>query len=186
MLEKSFRAVHLLIILFLILIVFGVLLLLLLRLATWLNKKFPRRPGQKISIAGVAIGGVTDVFASSVLALPVVVFLQVKGSAATASAMGSGGWLYWLEFAIGFGCSGLGGYVAAWIAQHDELLNGLLSSFLSIGIGLYSVLLGKSAQSLLVQALPLAAVPAFALLGGYLRQKQKGIGRAPSIVGPVA
>jgi hypothetical protein len=36
--------------------------------------------------------------------------------------------------------------VAAWIAKHDELLNGLLSSFLCTAIeliGLFSALLGK-------------------------------------------
>jgi MFS family permease len=186
MLEKSFGVVHLLILLFLILIVFGILLLLVLRLATWLNKKFPQRPGRRVSIAGVVIGGLTDVFASSVLALPVVMYLQIKGSAAIASVINSGGWLYWLQLAIGLGCSGLGGYVAAWIAKHDELLNGLLSSILCTAIGLYSILLGKGAQSLRMQILLLAAASAFALLGGYLRQKQKSISRAPGIVGPVA
>src|ERR1700756_5139063 len=99
MLEKSFGAVHLLILLFLILIVFGILLLLVLRLATWLIKKFPRRPGQRVSFAGVVIGGITAVFASSVLALPVVIYLQIKGSAAIASAIHSSSWLYWLQLA---------------------------------------------------------------------------------------
>jgi hypothetical protein len=186
MLERLFSPLHLLVVLFIALIVFGILLLLVLRLATWLNNKFPRGPGQRVSIAGVVMGGITAVFAASVLALPVLIYLQMKGSAAIASAIDSGGWLYWLQLAIGFGCSGLGGYVAAWIAKHDELLNGLLSSFLCTAIGLYSILLGKGVQSLLMQILLLVAAPAFALLGRYLRQKQKSISRTPSMVGPVA
>jgi hypothetical protein len=160
--ERLFGLVHLLILLFFTLVVFGILLLLVLHLATWLIKKFPSRPGQRVSVAGVVVGGITDVFASSVLALPIVIYLQIKGFAAIASAIHSGGWLYWLQLAIGLGCSGLGGYVAAWIAKHDELLNGLLSSFLCTAIGLYSVLLGKDSQSLLAQILLLSAAPALA------------------------
>ena len=76
-------------------------------------------------------------------------------------------------------------YVAARIAKHHELLNGLLSSFLYAAMGLYSILLGKGGQSLLMQILLFAAAPAFALLGGYLRQNQKSISRTPSMVGPV-
>ena len=182
MLEKSFGLVHLLILLFFFLIVVGVMLLLVLRLATWLNKKFPRRPEQRLSIAGVVIGGIIDVFASSVLAVPVVIYLQTKGSAAIAAAIHSSGWLYWLQVAIGFGGSALGGYIAAWIANHDELLNGLLSSFLCIGLALYSILLGKGDQSLFAQILLLATAPAFALFGGFLRQIQKSITRTPGTV----
>jgi hypothetical protein len=144
MLEKYFGLVHLLILLFFFLNVVGILLLLILRLATWLNKKFPRRSGQRVSIAGVVMGGITDVFASSVLAHPVVIDIQAKGSAAIASAIQSGGWSYWLQLAIEFGCSALGGYVAAWIVKHDELLNGLLSSFLCTAVTLYPTCLAKA------------------------------------------
>ena len=91
-----------------------------------------------------------------------------------------------MEMAIGVGCSALGRYVAAWIAQHDEPLNGLLSSFLCTAIGFYSIVVGKGAQSLAVQILFLAAAPAFGFLGGYLRQIQRRITGTPGIVGPVA
>jgi hypothetical protein len=91
--------------------------------------------------------------------------------------------LYGLQLTIGLGCSALGGYVAAWIAKHDELLNGLLSSFLCTAIGLYSVFSGKDSQSVLVQIILLAAAPAFAFLGGYLRQSQKRTGGTPGMIG---
>jgi len=165
--------VHLLILLFFGLIVLGILLLLGLRLATWLIKKFPRQPGQRVSVAGFVIGGITYIFVSGVVGLPVVLYLQIKNSDGTASILHSGGWFYWLQLAVGLGCSALGGYVAAWIAKHDDLLNGLLSSFVCSGLGLYSILPGKHAGSLLAQILLPAAAPAFALLGGYLRQVQK-------------
>jgi hypothetical protein len=109
------------------------------------------------------------------LLLLVIICIQAKGSAAIASAIQTGGWLYWLVLAIGLGCSAFGGYVAAWIAQHNETLNELLSSFVCTAIALYSILLGRGAQSLLAQILLLAAAPAFALVGGYLRRIQKSI-----------
>jgi hypothetical protein len=185
MLGKYFGLVHLLIVLFFFLILIGILLLLILRLAPWLIRKFPRRPDQRVSVAGVLIGGITYIFASSVLALPIVIYIQTKGPAAIASAIQPDGWLYWLQMAIGFVGSALGGYVAAWIAKHDELLNGVLSSFLCTAFALYSILLGKGTQSLLAQILLLAASPAFALVGGYLRQIQQSISRTPDTVEPV-
>ena len=121
-----------------------------------------------------------------ILAMPVVVYVMVKydlfrtpnGATAIASSIHSSAWLYGLQLTIGLGCSVLGGYVAAWIAKHGELLNGLLSSFVCTAIGVYSLFSGKDSQSMLVQILLLAASPAFAFLGGYLRQSQKRMRRA--------
>jgi len=185
--EGYLSLVHLLILLFVFLIILGILLLFVLRFAIWLKKRFPRRPGQRVSIAGVVTGGITDVLASGFLGVPAVIYIQTKGgSDAVISALNSSSWLYWLQMAIGVGSSALGGYVAAWIAQHDEPLNGLLSSFLCTTIALYSIVLGSGARSLLAQILFLAAAPAFGFLGGYLRQIQKRITGTPGIVGPVA
>jgi hypothetical protein len=101
-----------------------------------------------------------------------------NGAAAIASSIHSSAWLYGLQLTIGIGCSVLGGYVAACVAKHDEALNGLLSSFLCTGMGVYSLFSGKDSQSMFVQILLLVAAPAFAFLGGYLRQSQKRMGRA--------
>jgi hypothetical protein len=136
---------------------------------------------KRVSIAGVVIGGITDVVSSVVLAIPVVIYAMVKfdllhaprGSAAITSSIHANPWLYGLQLTIGLICSALGGYVAAWIAKHDELLNGLLSSFLCTAIGLYSVSVGKDSQSVPVQIFLLTAAPLFALLGGYLRHTHK-------------
>lgn len=180
---EFFSPLHLLIILFSAFVIFGLPLLAVLFLARWLDKWQQRQPGARVSFVGVAIGGITDVVSSSILGLPLVIYVMVKfdllhapgGSAAITSAIHSAGWLYGLELTIGLVCSVLGGYVAASIAKHDELLNGLLSSFLCIAIGVYSIFAGKDSQSRLVQMLLLAASPLCALLGGYLRQAQKGM-----------
>jgi hypothetical protein len=192
MFEGLFSPLHLLILLFSALIVFGVPLLLVFLLARWLDKRLQRRPGVRVSIVAVVIGGITDVFSSSLLALPVVIYVLVKydllhspnGSAAIASSIHSSAWLYGLQLTIGLACSVLGGYVAAWIAKHDELLNGVLSSFLCTTIGVYSILAGKDSQSVLVQILLLTAAPVFAFLGGYLRQTQKRTGPTPGTMSP--
>src|SRR5215469_2491740 len=179
--EGVFTPLHLLILLFSALIVFGIPLLLVFLLAKWLDKSLQRRPHVRVSAVGIAIGGITDVVMSGLLGIPLVIYAMVKydllnapqGSAAVASSIHSNGWLYGLQLAIGLSGSVLGGYVAACIAKHDELLNGLLSSFLCTAIGVYSILLGKDSRSVLLQILLLAAAPVSALLGGYLRQTWK-------------
>jgi MFS family permease len=181
MIEGIFSSLHLLTLLFLAVILFGIPLLLVFLLARWLDKRLRGRPNVRVSFVGVASGGITDVVSSSLLAAPLVVYLVVKfdhlhgaeRSAAIASSIHSSAWLYGLQLTVGLACSALGGYVAAWIAKHDELLNGLLSSFLCVAIGIYSVFSNKDSQSVLVQVGLLVASPAFALLGGYLRHSQK-------------
>jgi hypothetical protein len=184
MLDGLFGPLHLLILLFVAVIVFGVPFLLVFLLARWLDQRAQNRPNVKVSFVGVLIGGFTDVVSSSIFAIPVVIYVMVKfdlpyspqGTAAIASSIHSNVWLYGLQLTIGMACFVLGGYVAARIAKHDELLNGLLSSFLCIAIGIYPLLLSRDFHSVLKQVFLLIASPAFALLGGYLRQRQKGMG----------
>ena len=183
--EGFFSPLHLLILVTVALIIFGIPLLIVFLLARWLDKRLQGRPGLRVSTLGIVIGGITDVVSSSLLAIPVVIYVMVKydllhspnGAAAIASSIHSSPWLYGLQLTIGLGCSALGGYVAALIAKHDEPLNGLLSSFLCVAIGVYSVFSGKDSQPLLVQIILLAAAPGFAFLGGYFRQSQKRTGR---------
>jgi hypothetical protein len=129
------------------------------------------------------MGGITDVVATSILAIPVVVYVMVKfdllrtphDPSAITNAIHASPSLYGLQLLIGFGCSVLGGYVAAWIAKHDELLNGALSSSLCIAIGVYSFARGKMLGTLPVEILLLSASPLGAFLGGYLKRLQKGV-----------
>jgi hypothetical protein len=73
----------------------------------------------------------------------------------------------------GLACSALAGYVAAWLAKHDELLNGGLSSFLCVLFALFQLRNGNNYYPLSVRVLLLIAAPAFAVFGGYLRLRQK-------------
>jgi fructose-specific phosphotransferase system IIC component len=188
---ELFSPLHLAILLFIALI-FGVPLLVLFLLARWLDKGLQRRSGIKVSFRGVVVGGIVDVVASGLLGVPLVIYVMVKhdlfhspaSSAAIASAVHASGWLYGFQLTIGLSCSVLGGYIAASIAKHDELLNGLLSSFLCTAIGVYSIFSGKASESVRAQTLLLIASPAFAFLGGYFRQRQKQIGRSSGITGP--
>ena len=93
----------------------------------------------KISVKGVVVGGVTDIVATVIFTLPLIVYLiatELTGTlkdplqAAVVAAIRANPLLYGLQSLIGLACSVLGGYVAARVAKHDELLNGLLASFL--------------------------------------------------------
>src|ERR1700751_3922643 len=77
--------------------------------------------------------------------------------------------LYGLQSAIGLACSVLGGYVAARVARHDELLNGLLASFLPVVLGIYSLATSEDRGPLLLPLLLLIAGPLCSSLGGHVR-----------------
>jgi hypothetical protein len=147
------------------------------------DKSLQRRPGVRVSIVGIAVGGITDVVATNILVIPVVVYVIVKfdllhashDPSAVTNAIHANPTLYGLQLLIGFGCSVLGGNVAAWIAKHDELLNATNSSFLCIAIGVYSLVRDKMSGSPTVEILLLIASPLCAFLGGYLRLLQKSV-----------
>lgn len=82
-------------------------------------------------------------------------------------------WLYGTQLLVGLTCSVLGGYVAAWLAKRDELLNGTLSSFLCTAIGIYSIASGKDSHAHWIQILILMSAPVCGFLGGYLRLRQR-------------
>jgi hypothetical protein len=53
------------------------------------------------------------------------------------------------------------------------LLNGGLSSFLCVTLGIYTMASGKDSNALWVQILMLLASPALALIGGDLMRRQR-------------
>jgi hypothetical protein len=139
----------------------------------------------KVSIKGVLIGGVVDVGSSMILGVPLVIYAMAKSGllgasrgsvqVSPAAAIHASPWLYGVQLSIGLGCSAFGGYVAAWIAKHDEVLNGFLSSYLCTAIGISSMMAGKVSGAKLEQLFLLIASPLCSLLGGYLRRNQKGV-----------
>ena len=129
----------------------------------------------RISIKGVVIGGLTDVFLSFLLGMALIVLLFVlriprdEIHAAISAASRQQGMLWDVQLGIGFLCSALGGFVAARIARRNELLNGVLSSFLCISIGLFVIATSEGRHPVALQLVLLAASPLVSLLGGYLR-----------------
>src|ERR1700721_3080925 len=109
------------------------------------------QPGMhRISLLGVAIGNVVDIVATNIVALPVMIYVFHSSAsavppdshAAAEILLASSTFRIWSSI-LGALCSVLGGYVAARIAKHDEVLNGALSSILCTGFGLYAVFGGS-------------------------------------------
>lgn len=145
----------------------------------------------KLSVKGILLGGIADVVATNILAIPIVAYVATKidlahtpkeqMQAAILAVMHANPLLFAAQIAVGVGCSILGGYLGARLAKHDELVNGTLSSWLCVGIGVYAMASGKAQDSVFMQLADFIAAPAAGLLGGYLRFKQVR-GAAP--VGP--
>jgi hypothetical protein len=131
----------------------------------------------KVSIRGVVVGGITDIVATVILTLPLVVNVIAELTdtpkelqAAVTTTIEADPLLYVLESVIGLACSVLGGYVAARVAKHDELLNGLLASSLPVALGVYS--LANDSGPMFLPVLLLMASPLCSGFGGHLRLVQ--------------
>jgi hypothetical protein len=132
---------------------------------------------KRVAPGGVLLGAVVDVVGSLVFgfsfAIAAVIILHhfhVPHAVVLRSVT-----LCAIEVLIGLGFSVLGGYVAAWVAKHDELLNGCLASFLCVAWGAWTFATEHESTSLWWQLLLLIAGPVFSLLGGYLRlRKSRG------------
>ena len=133
----------------------------------------------KVSIRGVVIGGVVDVILSGILGIPLIIYvLATRGLAglpktemqrAVVSAIHASTSLYAVQLLIGSVCTVLGAFLAARIAKHDHVLNGLLASLICVAIGVYSVVAGKSSEPLIIQLTLLGVItPLCGLAGGYL------------------
>ncbi|MGD0731519.1 MAG: hypothetical protein ABR956_09650 [Terracidiphilus sp.] len=137
---------------------------------------------RQVSIKGVLVGGIVDVVGTVVLGMPFALFAaandflahvpadKARHAIQPAAHAGIGPYIGLLLVAIL--CSVLGGYIAARLASHDELLNGALSAFLCVSQGIYSIASGKDPHPMVVQILLLVSSPALGLLGGWLRLKQ--------------
>jgi hypothetical protein len=138
---------------------------------------------RRISIKGVLIGGLTDLISSVTLGtLTAVVLILVfhllgmpkaEMQKAIADAGHQQGLLWNAELAVGLGCSVLGGFVSAWLAKHDELLNGFLSSFLCVSLGVLQMAIGRGFHPFALQGVLLVASLVLSLFGGYLRARIK-------------
>jgi hypothetical protein len=139
----------------------------------------------RVSFKGFIIGGIVDMAATFVAAFPVGIYAfavsgagklpQAQQAQALADAMRNTPSLYIAGLLVGALCSVLGGYVAARVARHDELLNGALSSFLCVATGLYALARGTEGTAPWVHVLLLVISPLLGALGAYLRLRGKNL-----------
>lgn len=97
---------------------------------------------------------------------------QGRLTAALTAAMHGNPLIYGIQLALGMACSVLGGYVAGLIARHDHMLNGTLSSWLCLALGIYTLGAGKDSHSVTTEILMLALSPVLALCGGYIANRR--------------
>ncbi len=142
----------------------------------------------KISLKGVLIGGIVDVVSSSlgdtfrnlrVSKIDLAHTPKDQLSSAIVSVSRGTPWLYSAQLLVGLSCSIFAGYVAAWLAKHDEKLNGAFSSYLCVSLGIYSIAAGKDSHTHWVQLLILISSPICGFIGGYLRARNRS---APVVV----
>lgn len=127
--------------------------------------------GRKISFDAILLGALVDIGGTSLLSIPLVIYLmtkyhltldsipQLQNLLVTDPIASVVGWTLGSAFSV------LGGYVAARIAKHHLLLNAGLASFICMAATLISI--GK--VPLLYTLIGLFATPILALIGGYIR-----------------
>jgi hypothetical protein len=136
----------------------------------------------KISIKGVLVGGITDVGSTLILGMPFAVYVGLRVAAShipkeqiqsSVQAILHRPEIFFPQLLIGCTCSVLGGYVAARLAKHDELLNGCLACILCIALGAWSLATHGASEPLWEQILMMIESPVLGVLGGYLCLKQR-------------
>jgi hypothetical protein len=139
-----------------------------------------------ISIKAVIFGGVTDIVASTALGIPLGLYVVASHGfadlhkdalrAAVVAAVHGSPLLYAAQLLIGFGASLLGGFVAASLSRDNKRLNGILASWLCVGIGIRALVTGQDGMSPVVVALMIAVTPLCYFLGASLQVKRAASG----------
>jgi len=132
----------------------------------------------RVSIKGVVLGGIIDIVATNIAALPVVILAGLRASVHTLpkdqqtrtviETLQNTPSLYLTQMVVGGLCSILGGYVAARIAKRGAILNGALSAFLCVASGVYPFVTKADSLSPWAHAGFFLLSPALGALGGYL------------------
>ncbi len=134
------------------------------------------------SIKGIFLGGILDVGMSMLLNTIFILFWTMqfigafKGAelaAKISEVVANTPAIFAGTFVIGSLCSILGGYVSARIAKQHEVLNGALSSWLCIALGVYGLLFKASnpTHGIFLEVLSIPLSFGLAAFGGYLRRK---------------
>lgn len=77
-----------------------------------------------------------------------------------------------VNLVVGLLFSILGGYVAARAAKQDELLNGGMSGWLGVVLGIATLVTGEYSVPLWLLLVEIVLGPAWGVVGGWLRMKQ--------------
>jgi hypothetical protein len=133
---------------------------------------------EKISFKGVIIGAVADVVGTNVWGAVAAIYLSSKYHlyslpvseqvSQLTALISTEPVVTILNVLIGSCFTIMGGFIAARIARHDELLNGTLASFLCVLFALLS--LGSS--SIVWVVVGIVANPLLAFSGGYLSKRK--------------
>ena len=134
----------------------------------------------RVSAKGVVIGGVLGVGATYTLSIPLmgIILLRMRltalpeaqGDAAMMQALRPGGPYFVVGLLMGSASGILGGYVAARIPKHDECLNGAMSAWLAMVLGMYGWATGSVAGSTVEHIGYLVLSPVAGALGGFLER----------------
>ncbi|AXC14644.1 hypothetical protein ACPOL_5396 [Acidisarcina polymorpha] len=145
----------------------------------------------RLSAKAIVIGGLAGILTSGLGAVLLVSLVMSRlgtlhstrshAHTTVALAMQRSGPVQAAELLLGFGSSVLGGYIAARLSGHDELVNAACSSLICLSVGILSLASGHDSQSLIVQVLILLASPLFGLFGGYLHQLWTRRSSAPNL-----
>ena len=149
-----------------------------------------------LSWKGVVLGGITDIVATNIAVIPLAIVAAMgtdvtslpeaeRGKALIAVMHASLGFQM-TGWVLGAMCSILGGYVAARLAKRSELLNGALSAYFCVGVGVYSIVAGHSATPLWQHLVAFVGSPILGGLGGYLwvRQTNRTLTASKKMVQP--
>lgn len=137
----------------------------------------------RISVKGALIGGVLDIVLSAIIGIPFGIYALVTGhlantpreqlGAALAASIHARPALYIAQLLIGLVCTLIGGYVAAVIAKHDEVLNGLVSSFVCVAVGVFSIARGRQHEGAMMEAALFILTLAAGTCGGLIRSRTR-------------
>ena len=142
---------------------------------------------KKVSLLGFIIGAVVDIGGTNIWAIVMAVYVvfSFRLSGLPPTEIGSrimqifqtDPMIFTVNLLVGSFFSILGGYLAALIAKHDEILNGGLSCFLCVLSGIYAIVSGSASASILLVLVSLVMDILLGLLGGYLRLLQRSRGK---------
>lgn len=151
-------------------------------------------------VVGVVVGGVTDIVATNLFVLPLVVYVaatrdlsgippeqagnRMLAMISETPSLQAAGWF------LGLSATVLGGYVSARIARRAEVKFGAMSAWLCMSLGVYGLVAHVGTAPLWQHALAFVLSPTFGALGGHLRARQirrrrdddSGGGAVPAIV----